>query len=151
MRTPPPGRPHGHPPGRAAQRGIGLLDGLVAVAILSFGLLGLARFQSGMIAQSTEAQSRMAASQLADELLNTVLVDTANAGCYTLPQAGDCTNASALARATDWQLRALAALPGNDEATSALDLATQRFTVTLRWSGKASTDRHILQMTTDAR
>lgn len=139
------------PPSRATQRGIGLLDGLVAVAILSFGLLGLARFQSGMIAQSTEAQGRMAASQFADELLNTVLVDTANAGCYTLPQAGACTNAAALARATEWQLRALAALPGNDEATSVLDPGTQRFTVTLRWSGKASADRHNLQMTTDVR
>lgn len=138
-------------PGHAAQRGIGLLDGLVAVAILSFGLLGLARFQSGMIAQSTEAQGRMAASQLADELLSTVLVDTANVGCYTLPQTGACTNAAALARATEWQQRALAALPGNDEATSVLDLGTQRFTVTLRWSGKASTDRHNLQMTTDVR
>lgn len=145
-------RPCRHrPPGPAAQRGIGLLDGLVAVAILSFGLLGLARFQSGMIAQSTEAQGRMAASQFADELLSTVLVDTANAGCYTLPQAGACNNASALARATEWQERALAALPGDDEATTVLDLGTQRFTVTLRWSGKASTDRHNLQMTTDVR
>jgi type IV pilus assembly protein PilV len=138
-------------PGHAAQRGIGLLDGLVAVAILSFGLLGLSRFQSGMIAQSTEAQGRMVASQFADELLSTVLVDTANAGCYTLPQAGACNNTSALARATEWQERALTALPGDDEATTVLDLGTQRFTVTLRWSGKASTDRHNLQMTTDVR
>ena len=138
-------------PGRATQRGIGLLEGLIAVAILSFGLLGLARFQSGLIAQSTEAQGRMLASQFADELLNTVLVDTANAGCYTLPQAGGCASAAATARASDWRTRALAALPGDDEAGSVLDAATQRFTVTLRWTGKSSTDRHNLRMTTDVR
>ena len=138
-------------PRRAAQRGIGLLDGLVAMAILSFGLLGLARFQSGLIAQSTEAQGRMVASQFADELLNTVLVDTSNAACYTLPALGVCTSAAATARANDWRTRALAALPGDDDATSLLDAGTQRFTVTLRWTGKASTDRHQLAMTTDAR
>ena len=134
-----------------AQRGMGLLEGLVAVAILSFGLLGLARFQSGLVAQSTEAQGRMVAAQFADELLNTVLVDTANAACYTLPAVGTCPSADASARAADWQARALAALPGDDAATSALDTTTQRFTVTLRWTGKAAQDAHTLQMTTDAR
>lgn len=136
---------------RTPQRGLGLLEGLVALAILSFGLLGLARFQTGLIAQSTESQGRMAAAQLADELLSTVLVDTGNAGCYTLPQVGVCANAAATARATDWQNRALLALPGNHGATSTLDAATQRFTVTLTWTGKAALDAHTLQMATDAR
>lgn len=151
MSRPPPPAAAPRRPGHAGQRGIGLLEGLVAVAILSFGLLGLARFQSGLIAQSTEAQGRMLAAQFADELLNTVLVDTANAGCYTLPQAGGCASTAATARANDWRTRALAALPGDDEAGSVLDTATQRFTVTLRWTGKASTDRHNLLMTTDVR
>jgi len=136
---------------RIAQQGVGLLDGLVAVAILSVGLLGLARFQTGLLAQSTEAQGRMAASQLADELLNTVLVDTANAGCYTLPATGGCGSAAASTRALDWQTRALAALPGTHTATSTLDAGTQRFTVTLTWTGKAARDAHTLQMATDAR
>ena len=140
-----------HARGHTSQRGFGLLEGLVAMAMLSIGLLGLARFQSGLIAQSTEAQGRMVAAQFADELLNTVLVDTPNAGCYSLPAAGACASAAATARAKDWRSRALAALPGDDEATSLLDAGSLRFTVTLRWTGKASTDRHQLAMTTDAR
>ena len=135
----------------APRRGFGLLEGLIAVLILSLGLLGLARYQSSLIAQTTESQSRVRASALADELLSTVLVDTANAACYTLPQAGTCGNATAAARATDWKARTLAALPGATDPTSTLDAGTLRFTVTVRWTGKASGDAHQLEMSTDAR
>lgn len=143
----PPHRPQRVP----TAHGLGLIDGLVALAILSFGLLGLARFQAGLIAQTTEAQGRMVAAQLADELLSTMLIDRGNGACYTLPAAGVCSSASATAMATEWQARALAALPGSPAASSAMDAATQRFTVMLRWTGKASTDVHKLQMATDAR
>ncbi len=132
-------------------RGLGLLEGLVAVVILSLGLLGLARYQSSLIAQTTEAQSRMRASALADELLSTVLVDSTNAGCYTLPQTGSCGSDKAVARAVEWQARTLAALPGATTPTSTLDTTSQRFTVMLRWTGKASRDAHQLEMSTDAR
>lgn len=138
-------------PCRARQLGIGLLEALVAVIILSLGLLGLARFQVGLIAQATEAQSRMVAAVLGDELLNTVLVDTSHAACYTLPRTGTCTSDAAAARAADWKQRALAALPGDHEVTSTLNAATLRFIVTLIWTGKSSQDAHVLQMTTDAR
>lgn len=147
-----PGPAHG-PMGRGAHltRGFGLLEGLIAVLILSLGLLGLARFQTSLLAQTTEAQSRVQASALADELLSTVLVDAGNAGCYTLPQSGACGSDTAVARATEWKARALAALPGATAPTSTLDAATRRFTVTLNWAGKASRDAHRLEMSTDAR
>ena len=116
-------------------RGFGLLEGLIAVLILSLGLLGLARYQTSLLAQTTEAQSRVKASALADELLSTVLVDAGNAGCYTLPQTGTCGSATATARATEWKARALAALPGATAPTSTLDVTTRRYTVTLNWTG----------------
>ena len=141
----------GHPQQRRLARGLGLLETLVAVVVLSLGLLGLVRFQLGLVAQSTEAQGRMQASQLADELRSTVLVDRANAGCYVLPAPTDCANTGASARAADWRTRALAGLRGDDAATSTLDAGTQRFTVTLRWTGKGTQDRHTLEMATDAR
>ena len=79
---------------RLARRGSGLIDGLVALAILAFGMLAMTRFQGRMVAQSTEAQSRQVATQFTSELLATVLVDTANAACYTLPQSGSCSNSA---------------------------------------------------------
>lgn len=136
---------------RRPPHGFGLLEGLIAVLILSLGLLGLARWQTSLMAQTTEAQSRVRASALADELLSTVLVDAGNAGCYTLPQTGACGSVTATARATEWKARALATLPGATAPTSALDVTTRRFTVTLNWTGKASRDVHQLEMSTDAR
>jgi type IV pilus assembly protein PilV len=136
---------------RAAQRGMGLLEGLIAVAILSFGMLGLARFQTSLMAQTTDSRSRTTATQLADELLSTVLVDTGNVGCYTLPTPVNCTSSAASARAADWKVRALAALPGDHTAVATLDTALQRFTVTVTWTGKGGSDPHTLQVSTDAR
>ena len=70
---------------RRAPRGVSLIDALIAIAILSFGLVGMTRMQGRMVTASTDAQLRTTAVQMADELLNTVLVDTTNAACYTLP------------------------------------------------------------------
>ena len=134
-----------------ARRGSGLLDGLIALAILAFGMLAMTRFQGRMVAQSTEAQSRQVATQFTSELLATVLVDTANAACYTLPQSGSCSNSAAIARASDWATRAAAALPGTVTSTSTLDAGTGRMTVVLGWTGKDSGDARRLETVTDVR
>jgi len=134
-----------------ARRGSGLLDGLVALAILAFGMLAMTRFQGRMVAQTTEAQSRQIATQLSSELLATVLVDTANAACYTLPQTGTCTNSAASARASDWATRAAASLPGTVTSTATLNTGTGRMTVVLSWTGKDSGEARRLETVTDVR
>ncbi|MBI5255594.1 MAG: pilus assembly protein PilV [Burkholderiales bacterium] len=118
---------------RSAQRGVSLFDGIAALAILAFGLLALTRFQVKLVGQASEAQQRMVASQLADELLNTMLIDNANAACYTLPAGGGCGSAAATARTTEWRARVLAALPGAMEPTSTLNAGSGALTVTLQW------------------
>ena len=132
------------------KRGMGLLDALVALAILAFGLLGMTRLQARMVAQATETQTRMTAMQLGDELLNLALVDTANRHCYTVPQEGECGNATAKDRAAKWETRAKAALPGEPTVGAVLD-ATDRMTVTLTWTGKESQETRTLVATTDVR
>jgi len=89
--------------------------------------------------------------QLSDELLNTALVDTANAACYTVPQVGACGKAAAQARGTDWETRAKAALPGAPTAGAVLDVGTGRMTVTLTWTGKESQETRTLVAVTDVR
>ena len=138
-------------PARQRSRGIGMLDALIALAILSFGLLALTQFQSLAIAQTTEAQSRQVATQLSDELLSTVLVDVSNATCSTLPQVGVCGSATAKAGTTAWQTRVTTALPGTVSSGAVLDAATGRFTVSIGWTGKASADARTLQVITDVR
>jgi len=132
-------------------RGAGLLDALVAMAILAFGLLGMTRLQTRMVAQATETQNRMTAMQLSDELLNSALVDTANAACYTVPQVGACGKPVAQALGTDWETRSKAALPGTPTAGAVLDVATGRMTVTLTWTGKESQETRTLVAVTDVR
>ncbi|MBX3636345.1 MAG: pilus assembly protein PilV [Rubrivivax sp.] len=132
-------------------RGIGLFDALIALAILSFGLLAMTRFQSRMIAQTTESMSRQTAGQFSAELLSTVLVDVNNAPCYTLPQAGVCNNAAAAARTTDWATRVAAALPGPVNSTATLDAATGQMTLVIDWQGKESGETRRLETVTDVR
>lgn len=141
--------------GRAARRrpgrGSGLLDGLIALAILAFGMLAMTRFQGRMVAQTTEAQSRQVATQFSSELLATVLVDGPNAACYTLPQTGTCSNSAAIVRAADWATRAAAALPGTVTSSATLNAGTGRMTVVLTWTGKDSGDTRRLEAVTDVR
>lgn len=121
---------------RRAQQGVGLFDGLVALAILGFGLFSLTGFQTRLVAQGTEAQHRLIASQLADELLNTALVDSAtNTTCYLLPASGACTaaGATALAYTTAWKTRVMQTLPNATSPTVTQDGATGQLVVRLNW------------------
>lgn len=135
-------------------RGFGLIDALIALAILAFGLLGMTRLQARVLAQATESQSRMTASQLGDELVSLALVDNTNAPCYTLPAAGVCGSAAATAIADDWELRALAALKDGSTVTATYtDTGSDsgRFSVVITWTGKQTGDTRRLEATTDVR
>ncbi len=138
-----------HGPGRRPVRGVGLIDALIALAILAFGLLGMTRMQTSLVRQSTESQTRLTAAQLGDELLGTVRVDLGNVGCYTLPNAGTCNSVPARTRATDWKTQTLAALPGT--VTAEAELAGDLFTVTITWTGKETGETRALEATTDVR
>lgn len=130
-------------------RGMGLFDALIALAILSFGMLGLTRFQGRMVTQTTEVQARSLAAQAADELLNTALVDVDNAACYTWPAAGVCANAAARGSTAAWADRATSTMPGT--TTSAATLDNGRLTVVLTWTGKDSQEQRRLEAATDVR
>lgn len=131
-------------------RGFALLDGLIALVIFSFGLLAMTRFQARMVASTTEVQGRLTALQSSDELLSSVLVDTGNAACYTLPQVGACASARAVTQTTGWATRTAAALPGTVTTSSVL-AANGQLTVAITWTGKETNDTRRLESTTDVR
>lgn len=135
--------------GRGHSRGIGLLDALIALALLGFGLLGMTRLQTNLVRAGSESAARLTAAQLGDELLSTALVDVDNAACYTLPAAGTCNSEAAAARTEDWETRVAAALPGEVVATSTLD--DDQLTVSISWTGKESGESRTLEVTTDVR
>ena len=131
-------------------RGVGMLDALIAMAILAFGMLAMTRFQSRVITQTTEAQTRQVAAQLGDELLSSALVDVNNATCYTKPQAGACASARAVVRTTDWAARAASALPGPVTTSATIDGAS-RLRVAITWTGRESLESRTLEAITDVR
>jgi type IV pilus assembly protein PilV len=57
---------------RGAQRGMLLIEMLVAVLLLSLGLLGLVGLQSAVVANSINAEDRTQAALLANELVSTM-------------------------------------------------------------------------------
>jgi len=131
-------------------RGFGLIDGLIALAILAFGLLGLTRLQTRSLALGTESQARSTAVQFGSELLSAALIDNTNYACYTLPAAGACGSATASAYTTDWNTRVATALPSG-AATSTYDAATSRLKVVVTWTGKSAGDARRMEATTDVR
>lgn len=135
---------------RPRQRGFSLVDGVIALAIMAFGLLGLSRLQTRALALGTESQQRATAVQFGSELLSAALIDNANYACYTLPAAGACGSATATAYTTDWSIRLAAALPSG-AATSTYDAATSRLRVVVTWTGKSAGDTRRTEATTDVR
>jgi type IV pilus assembly protein PilV len=134
---------------RAGARGFGLIDAMVAMVILAVGMLALVRMQTRLVAQSTDAQVRLTATRLADELLSTALVDRDNANCYTVPPVGTCSNATASAQAAAWKERVKVELPDGAASSVLVVGATNPMTVTLTWTGKATNDQRTLKVTTD--
>ena len=122
------------------QRGIGLFDALIALAILSFGMLAMSRFQARIVSSATDSQLRLTATALADELLNTAMVDGANGGggsaaCYTIPADPACPYPAAAARTLSWKQRVEASLP-QAAASAAVNAANGQLAVTIGWDSK---------------
>ena len=139
--------------------GSSLLEPLISICVLSFGLLGLAHFQLNMFAQNADAKMRISATSLTEELLSQVRVDPANAGCYTdNPPAGSCNYQPALQTYSDWKaaaIKTMGSLAGSDKSnvsvSSALDTTTKSLTVQLKWSTKGAVDLRVHKVVTDVR
>ena len=141
---------HSNPSGCAKQFGSSLIESMLSIVILCFGILGLARFQFNMLVQSTDAQSRLVATALAEELLAMVRVDVVNAPCYTSPAQGACASPFAATQAQSWAAKAVQLIPGITSAVASMPDAS-KFNVALTWSSKAFKDPRTLQVTTDVR
>jgi type IV pilus assembly protein PilV len=70
---------------RKSTQGFVLLDALVAIVIFSFGILGMVALQSSSIQLTNNANYRMNAAMLADQIIAQMWIDPANVtgGGYT--------------------------------------------------------------------
>jgi type IV pilus assembly protein PilV len=142
--------PARHPISRA-QRGVVLLEVLIAVLIFSFGILGMIGLQSGAIKNAGDARLRTEASYLVGQLVSQMWVDQASLANYSHQAQGDkCVFKGAQASSanvTSWLGSAskagtvLGTLP-NASAQVVVDAATRRATVTLCWRAPQDSDTH---------
>jgi type IV pilus assembly protein PilV len=141
-----------------AQRGLSLLEALIALVILAFGILGMVGLHARLLAASTDAQHRVLAVGLADRLLSHAVVDPAHAACYAVPAAVACPSAAAASAAAQWQLD-VAALPEGAASAALITVpmtgsaytgANQQLSVLVQWQGKTG-ELHRVEATTDVR
>ena len=109
----------------SAQRGILLLEALIAILIISFGILGLVALWANSVKNASEAKYRSDSSFLANEMIGQMWLDRANiTPAYTAP--------------TNWTERVAATLPGGTGSVVVAvdpDVAPQlQATVTIRWT-----------------
>lgn len=145
------------------QRGFGLIEALVAMAVLSIGLIGLARLQTHGLRASYTATQRMVAVQKAEEIVERMRANPSGVlnangasnydirasssftdhGCDDRPgnAAQACTSAQIAEHDyTRWTTALTEAMPG---MTPTGDIAVQvattppTVTVTIRWTERA--------------
>jgi type IV pilus assembly protein PilV len=109
----------------SAQRGILLLEALIAILIISFGILGLVALWANSVKNASEAKYRSDSSFLANEMIGQMWLDRANiTPAYTEP--------------ANWTDRVAATLPGGKgkvEVAFGPDVPPQlQATVTVLWT-----------------
>lgn len=133
------------------QRGFSLLEVLVALILLSVGLLGLAGLQVTSLRHNVDSLTRSQATLAADAILERVRANKANALDYAtefadgVATSGDEASHSALAT-TDlaaWKSQLADTLPGGQGQIGVAGdscsgrIANCRVTVTIRWFDKS--------------
>ena len=113
------------------EAGVSLVEVLVAIVVLSIGLLGLAGLQASGLRVGQSSIYRGQAAQLAYDVIERMRVNVANAGDYVLAlgDAAPTGTARADRDLQDWRLR-LRALPGG---TGSVAVNGAAVTVVVQW------------------
>lgn len=116
---------------RRRQAGLSLIEVLVALVLLAIGLLGLAGLQASGMRVGLGSVQRSQAVQLAQDMIERLRANVANAGSYDLALADAAPACASLTSCDlrDWRQR-LMALPGGTGAVSVRGLQA---TVLVQW------------------
>ncbi len=116
------------------QGGVSLVEVLVAVVVLSLGLLGLAGLQASGMRVGQSSVYRSQAAQFAYDMVDRIRVNLANANDYNLAltaSAPPCATGATIADCdlADWRTR-LRVMPAG---TGSVLVAGSQVTVTVQW------------------
>jgi len=130
------------------QKGFTLMEVLVAVLVLSLGLLGVAGMQMMSLKNTNSAYQRTQATQLAYDIIDRMRANRKEAettgssyavsagGTYSASTACETTACTEPNMATydiaNWKVALAATLPGGDGSTS-INTASKMVTVNIQW------------------
>lgn len=133
------------------QAGTSLIEALVAMVVLSLGLLGLAGLQLNAMKTSQGAHLRAQAAEHAYDMIDRMRADRDNArsGKYKVLLTASAPNGDTLAakEVASWLALVASTLPAGDASIAMPD--TQTVTITIQWndtrSGGGTTEQYVLQ------
>lgn len=124
---------------RPKQRGVALIEALVAILIFAFGIVGMVGLQASMTRAQGNAKYRADAAYLGSQLLGQIWADRANLAQYDT--GGGCAGHAPCA---DWAGKVAATLPLGSAEISATP-ASGVVSLTLTWSaGTQGTSTHVV-------
>ena len=134
-------RPRCCPAARRAERGIALIESLIAILILGIALVGTLGLQARSVAALSDAGLRAEATIAANQLLGMMNTDIANAAAYAV-----APTAVPGERLAPWYAEVRTRIPG---ATIAVDVTptagTSRTEVDIRIGWQRTTDSQVNQ------
>jgi type IV pilus assembly protein PilV len=139
-RRPPAMRHTPRRPGRAGQRGVALLEALIAILILAIGLIGTLGLQVNSQAALAEASMRAEATIAANELIGVMNNDLDHLSDYAVAE-----NATPGARLQDWHAALAKHLPNASVVVAVTPAAGTKRTaveVEIRWRRNATAQQN---------
>lgn len=131
------------------QTGFSLLEVLITLVIMSFGLLGIAGVIVNSLKNNQSAYSRSQASWLANDIIERMRANRVTAEAELLPYnlamgSSPSGTGVVLEDLTEWRASLAAAMPSGTGSV-ALDAATKKVTVVVQWNdSRASGDEVIV-------
>lgn len=116
---------------RSSQKGVILLETLIAILIFSIGVLAVMGLQSISIRDGMHAKYRTDASYLANQVVAQMMIDKTGVGNYADGGGG--------ASRTAWDAEVADRLPNG---TGSVVMAGSQVTVTVRWQLPNESDTH---------
>jgi type IV pilus assembly protein PilV len=118
---------------RSKQRGLSMIEVLVAIVILSLGLLGMAGLQASGLRSSQSAFYRAQAAQFASDMAERMRANLGDARNYTLAMGASAPTGTSIKDKdrADWLAR-LAMLPAGD-GSIAVDNVANTVTISVQW------------------
>ncbi|HFA60255.1 MAG TPA: type IV pilus modification protein PilV [Rhodospirillales bacterium] len=127
---------------RRTHTGVSLVEVLVALLVLSIGLLGLANLQLTAIRNAHSAHMRSQASILAQDILDRIRANRANATAYNIALSDAAPTGASVAEKDlkAWLDSLASSLPQGDGAVAVTAGSPTTVTVTIQWNDSRGLD-----------